>query len=431
MKDKKEVFILGSGFSRFVNPEMPLLNDLTESIKKEIQNSEYKIYKEIYEDIFRGRPSNLFNFEQILTYLYQDFPWKSAQELHLSKSLYFHITKLLDSVIRNFQMRIDLSDLAKSPIFRKLVNYLHVSDSKIITFNYDTILEDLCLKALRPKRHKIERTFSETKIEKIELIKDWNNKETCKETPFKIIKKSDAEIIVYVNNYNVTKDEWSRVVDGFSTEEDSLPIKIRLSELYDHDIKQQLIEKKLGYFDLYPFPINPILRRTHGTFSRNRIKTMEILKLHGSINWYYSGEQGNGGEQLYLSSFRGDEEIEINLKDLFPLIIPPVLDKVSYYKHNTLKTMWNEAKNSLLVAEKVYVIGYSIPETDLTVKFMLQKYIPKDCSVFIVNYVETDKKNEEIDRMKRFFGDNIVTKYILENKEVIAEFVDKELIQYE
>ena len=48
-----------------------------------------------------------------------------------------------------------------------------------------------------------------------------------------------------------------------------------------------------------------------------------------------------------------------------------------------------------------------------------------------MNYVEADKKNEEIDRMKRFFGDNVETKYILENKEVIAEFVDKELIQYE
>ena len=62
---------------------------------------------------------------------------------------------------------------------------------------------------------------------------------------------------------------------------------------------------------------------------------------------------------------------ERNARDLVPLIVPPILDKSVFYMNNSMKTQWSLAREALLSSDRIYVIGYSMPETDLSTRFLL------------------------------------------------------------
>ena len=110
-----------------------------------------------------------------------------------------------------------------------------------------------------------------------------------------------------------------------------------------------------------------------------------LLKLHGSLNWAtetssrkirplhltsyfqhysYGGHEKHGstcvpiGSQLveYFSRF-ASTEVEPE-----PVIVPPSWNKADY--HAALSGVWASAAKHLSEAEHIYVIGYSLPETD-------------------------------------------------------------------
>jgi hypothetical protein len=316
--ERKEVFILGSGFSRAIHEDMPLLNELTILVAKKIEK-ENGIFKNIYGEYLKNQ--DIVNFEEILTYLYQDFPWKSEKERHLLYSLYIHLAEIVTEVIKEKQDTSVEKELLAKEYIKKFLNYINDTKANVISLNYDTLLEDLSIKIFKP----------------------------------------------------------------------------------------------LDYLDLYSIPIAYLKSRTAGTFSEEDYETYRLLKLHGSTNWYYSATKEKTFEQIYLSI--GSKK-ERELKDLVPVIIPPVLDKTGLFEHSTIKSMWSEAKNLLEEAKKVYIIGYSIPQTDLTVKFMLQSYIPEDCEVTIVN---KDKGRKGY--FKELFGKKFNEEFIRDDNRVFEDFV--------
>ena len=111
-----------------------------------------------------------------------------------------------------------------------------------------------------------------------------------------------------------------------------------------------------------------------------------LLKLHGSLNWatekdsrrirplhlasyfqYYSynvfgKEHSNArlpiGSQLveYFKKF-ASTEVEAE-----PVIVPPSWNKADY--HSALSNVWAAAAKHLSEAEQIFIIGYSLPETD-------------------------------------------------------------------
>jgi len=106
-----------------------------------------------------------------------------------------------------------------------------------------------------------------------------------------------------------------------------------------------------------------------------------LLKLHGSINWGYCEEckkiiPGNfddarwpglpGTDKAiftsgsYLDSFL--KESHEHLIEGPPLLVPPTWNKTTY--HNSLSRVWKNASKELGTADKIIVIGYSLPETD-------------------------------------------------------------------
>lgn len=78
-----------------------------------------------------------------------------------------------------------------------------------------------------------------------------------------------------------------------------------------------------------------------------RVKMPEILKLHGSINWYYNAIAAN--DTIYLYENSNDEDLKDNRSNF---IIPPTLDKQSLYGHIAITNLWRQAYKYISTAEK-------------------------------------------------------------------------------
>ena len=120
--ERKEVFILGSGFSRVIHKDMPLLNGLTGLVIGRIEGED-SIFRNIYERYIKNR--NIGNFEEIITYLYQDFPWKSEEERHLLYSLYIRLAEIVTEVIKEKQETFSKKELHTKEYIKKFLNYLN------------------------------------------------------------------------------------------------------------------------------------------------------------------------------------------------------------------------------------------------------------------------------------------------------------------
>jgi len=171
--------------------------------------------------------------------------------------------------------------------------------------------------------------------------------------------------------------------------------------------------QKLKCHNLYNMPLSLIHLRESGTFWDNWIDTFHLIKLHGSINWFYSGSERFPGEQIYFRevdkmSPRDDmidnylcfqRDIDRLLFDKVPLIIPPVAEKSRFYANRTIRSLWGKAREYLNQAEEIYCVGYSLPDTDLTTKLLLQTACAgKIKTVYIVN---NDVKGKE-DLVRRY-----------------------------
>ncbi len=376
--ERKEVFILGSGFSRAIHEDMPLLNDLTKLVAKKIEK-ENGIFRNIYERYMKNR--NIGNFEEILTYLYQDFPWKSEEEKHLLYSLYIRLAKIVTEVIEEKQDTSVEKELLAKEYIKKFLNYLNDTKANVISLNYDTLLETLSVKILKPSGYVMRR--KKGYLPEIRYSKDIDEKYTSKENKVTIKSNRKRAIVIYFHDYDVDEQNFKSAIANFNDDK----CEDDLKNVYS-TFKSQMKEEHINYLSLYSIPIAYLKSRTAAVLVGTDYETYRLLKLHGSTNWYYSATKEKTFEQIYL--FKGSKE-ERESQDLVPVIIPPVLDKTGFFEHSTIKSMWNEAKNLLKEAKKVYIIGYSIPQTDLTVKFMLQSYIPGDCEVTIVNKDEERK----------------------------------------
>ncbi|WP_298210158.1 hypothetical protein [Ferrimicrobium sp.] len=101
-------------------------------------------------------------------------------------------------------------------------------------------------------------------------------------------------------------------------------------------------------------------------------QTFRLLKLHGSISWYWD-DGDNGGATLqrwpYIGQFLepvGDQTDDIarQFPGRVPFIAPPSATKSKYLGNRVLRDFWREALYALQNAENIYFLGYSVPPQD-------------------------------------------------------------------
>ena len=129
------------------------------------------------------------------------------------------------------------------------------------------------------------------------------------------------------------------------------------------------------------------------------------LKLHGSINWWY----GNG-ELTYLR-FGSGGALERHWENYRTAAAPsmhPVILEPSYYKYSDklyelLEPQWHVFLQSLVEADHVLVIGYSLPNADSQARCkMLTAFQANPRSLWGV----IDPNPDTLTRYRRLFGES-------------------------
>ena len=322
----KKVFFLGAGFSKAINPNYPLLKDLTENVNLQLEKgSVAKHYEEIAPEIKK-------DVEAVLTYLSTDFPWKSDTTKYANQALYAAIGKIIsDKFIKLSSQTVAISE--EFECFSKHIAE-HRTEYDFITLNYDLLLEN--------------------------LLKD--------------------------------KIEGSK------------------------------------YEDFYKYPMLSVASREGPLWGRNKIEDAPaILKLHGSANWFWAGI--SAGDTIYYST--GNEN-EVSKAGLKPYIIPPVMDKNAFYNHVAIRFLWQEAERQLKNAEEIYIIGFSFPVTDTSVRFLFQSALREsNAKIFIVNPGTEMELRKNYDKVFGEDNDNVSYEYTGKDKKdykVTERFIMEKVI---
>ena len=145
-------------------------------------------------------------------------------------------------------------------------------------------------------------------------------------------------------------------------------------------------------------------RRGSGMWGEGRTDTFSYFNLHGSTNLYYSGRDSFYGETIFHSkappwgteygAYESDSRLRSGDKE--PLIIPPVTDKLTYFNNETVRRLWQEASSAIEGATRVFIIGYSLPMSDLGMQFFLQYSQPIEATPMYI----IDIKAEVVARYK-------------------------------
>ena len=133
---------------------------------------------------------------------------------------------------------------------------------------------------------------------------------------------------------------------------------------------------------------------------------VKLLKLHGSINWGFCPRcrmmvgPYEGASSIHLDGMEKkcpDHGISIQT-----LIVPPSWNK--NYRVHSIQRVWEMARVKLIEAERVVFIGYSLPEADQEVRYLLKVGLYRENELPPFIYV-VDKENgtEAEKRYSRFF----------------------------
>ena len=121
--------------------------------------------------------------------------------------------------------------------------------------------------------------------------------------------------------------------------------------------------------------------------------TVEILKLHGSMNFPATG---NG-----LATHNVHYPTEA---DADPYILPPIFNKLSM---SDAAPMWKVALSRLRAAKKIFIVGYSLPRTDIYMQYVFKTALGpnRDLRGIVVFNPALFREDAEAEDMKRRYGE--------------------------
>jgi len=130
------------------------------------------------------------------------------------------------------------------------------------------------------------------------------------------------------------------------------------------------------------------------TTDQRRQNTFKLLKLHGSLSWYWLPDSGGGSTLrrwrlpgVFGEQWDGEEEQrrqELPAHEVF--IVPPAALKGQRLGEPVTKELWRRAAMALRQADRVVLIGYSVPLADHSIIGMLSDaLLGRNVRVQIVN----------------------------------------------
>lgn len=167
-----------------------------------------------------------------------------------------------------------------------------------------------------------------------------------------------------------------------------------------------------------------------------------LLKLHGSINW---AKERNSNKitfwdvrEVDYRSWAKPKSVHYNIGSLIsanqnkydglPLIVPPTWNKTEYQQN--LRRVWQKAAEELSLAENLFIIGYSLPETDMFFRYLYSLGSLSATQINKIVIINPDKKIE--DRFRNMIALNITNRrftYIDRTFTESMNYIEQELLR--
>ncbi|EAK0450368.1 hypothetical protein YZ36_00045 [Campylobacter lari] len=219
----------------------------------------------------------------------------------------------------------------------------------------------------------------------------------------------------FINLHNVKSidinNEDIKILSKFINQNKSTCITLNYDLLLE-----QILSKNTLYECFYKFPINSLSSRGrelhHRVFTPLKDDlfkqhTPEIIKLHGSINWYHNRSISNSQIYIYDNQHAPEYYLDMLKIDMHPLIIPPILDKTSNYNHTIMQALWMKAFNAIIKAKNIYIYGFSFLLSDLSIVYLFQKALQLNKNNYTIYVINTNRNLSS--KKKRYidiFGEN-------------------------
>lgn len=146
---------------------------------------------------------------------------------------------------------------------------------------------------------------------------------------------------------------------------------------------------------------------------------IKLYKIHGSLNWLYCPICNSltltpfeGGVMRLLKNMKEAKCLECGELTI-PIIIPP-----TYFKDMSnvfLSMVWNETERALRETDVLVFCGYSFPDADIHIKYMIKRVQTsrKKPPIKMIVFNNHDNKHQdsllkEEERYKRFLGEDII-----------------------
>lgn len=341
MSKNTTVYILGAGFSKAISSCMPLTNDLGKLAAQRLSDNPYDAYS-----AHADNPS----FEQWLSLMSTDLPFLDTS-INLNRRSW--TMKFINEIGSILNEKVDSICQQQCPLWLKqFVHILTAEKAKIITFNYDTLLE-IAINTEKP--------------------------------------------VASLDNKRIIADEI-----------------------------------------VFPRPLNVSNIHTWGDLATLTpySKAIQIIKPHGSLNWYRDADVHQNGINIYRLRERrefgntqqalsfAEEREEMTGMEYF--LIPPSSNKAPYYAQSLNHRVWYAAFNALQKATRLIIIGYSFPETDFMVNEMMRQGGDNIRHITIVDIVSSSIRNRIVSLFSSLSNENIQT---IDGEKSVEEYVKTRIKQ--
>lgn len=332
-----EVFVLGAGFSKALNPDAPLMGGFFNGNETLLEREGFSDVREFINRCSLGEIAHV-NIESLMTLASLETAWLEPLETCQLSVVTEQLRKLIREVIdQTFPKREVDSEYFRrrheAHAFRfnvpqqcqdsldQFAKYLMTRDGRaqVISFNYDVLLENALL-------HSQDDVLSG--------LPDARNRRA---------------------------DPWFHIGTSYG-------------------------------FDAHVFaPKSGIFRATNRDPGETDIC---VLKLHGSTNWRC--RRGHAGSvdpydvlvlQCHHDPLRQNEPARRLIESAYfdaPFIVPPILDKSTLVRVPLLAVVWGRAAYFLGQAERLVFLGYSFPSTDFYSEFLFRYHTNPNCEIVVV-----------------------------------------------
>ena len=158
---------------------------------------------------------------------------------------------------------------------------------------------------------------------------------------------------------------------------------------------------------------------------RLRNRGVYLLKLHGSANWLscsncpneisISRDKVTHDDSALLTGLCG----QCGERSLTPLVVPPTWNKGG--RHPVLQSVWRMALAKLRNAQRIFIIGYSLPDSDRFFEYLLGAALSQNRNLYEI--IVVNKDNTIAAKYAELFSESFAQRFVHYQLQTAESFI--------